>query len=325
MTQLVISHMNFKADHAGADNTSPDDPYLLVNGIRFDANVDVFGSDSGTVSTGNTGTFTNLKAPPGVHSNGVNDFFDVVAANKVTFKLYDEDSAAVDGAFAAFFEGGDDFIGQTSYTANGNEPLFVSPRYGLDGFFFNNIMTGSGSKYTIDYRVNQLPGSTTGKLASKAGGVMQGSNKDGTLVGLNGKDIIFANAGDDLIDGGGNSDTANGGKGDDLIFGGKGKFNDSLSGGAGSDLFVVGRNLGLDTIKDFRSGQDVIGLTNGLTFGDLQLVQKAKGTLVKAGGEQLAFLQGARANQLSASDFSQTDLGSLNSLVKHDLAALKGA
>jgi hypothetical protein len=63
MTQLVISLMHFKVDHAGADNTSPDAPYLLINGIRFDGNVDVFGTDSGTVATGNTGTFTNLKVP----------------------------------------------------------------------------------------------------------------------------------------------------------------------------------------------------------------------------------------------------------------------
>jgi hypothetical protein len=41
----------------------------------------------------------------------------------------------------------DDSIGQTSYTANGNDPLFVNPNHGLDGFFFANIMSGSGSKY----------------------------------------------------------------------------------------------------------------------------------------------------------------------------------
>lgn len=85
---------------------------------------------------------------------------------------------------------------------------------------------------------------------------------------------------------------------------------------------MVRRNLGLDTIQDFRSGSDVIGLTNNLVFEDLTFSKGSGGTFIKAGSEKIAFVQGV-TNPLQASDFSQINLGNLNSLVQHDLAALK--
>jgi Ca2+-binding RTX toxin-like protein len=205
---------------------------------------------------------------------------------------------------------------KTSYTATGKEPLV-----GAGSFFFVNFSNMNGSQYKLEYNINRF--STSGKVASAKGGAMDGRNTDGTMVGLGGKDIINGNNGDDLILGGGNSDSLNGGNGDDVIFGGKGS--DRLSGNAGKDTFILARNSGLDTIQDFRVGQDHIGLADTLTFQDLSFVKGSGGTIVKAGNQQLALLDGINPNQLSASSFVQSDLTSINGLVSANLATIQAS
>lgn len=81
------------------------------------------------------------------------------------------------GGTGLFESAPDDPVSQTSYVATGNEPLL-----GNGVFHFVNIGSGRGSTYRLEYDINKLPGSTTGKVASAKGGVLQGSNKDGTLV-----------------------------------------------------------------------------------------------------------------------------------------------
>ncbi len=62
-----------------------------------------------------------------------------------------------------------------------------------------------------------------------------------------------------------------GGAGDDIIFGGEGK--DTLTGNGGDDIFAYSAGDGgatvnlADLITDFTHGEDLIGLTGGLTFG----------------------------------------------------------
>lgn len=157
-----------------------------------------------------------------------------------------------------------------------------------------------------------IPRIPFGKVASKAGGVLNGRETAGTLVGMNGKDIIHANGGNDVVLGGGNNDILNGDDGNDIIFGGKG--DDTLNGGKGNDVFVIApkNQNGFDTIVDFRVGQDRVGLGGNLTLDDLSFVQQSKGTLVKAGNQQLAFFNGVPANQLSSStNFAQVELSEL--------------
>ena len=312
MTILQASNMKFTCIKAGADNTTADDPYLKIGNSIYAA-LPVFHPSGATgfsgitnaVGTGDSGSFLG-KAP---------HFSDAVGNGKLAFQLFDEDSFGADG-FASIFEGGDDFIGSTSYTATGNEPLV-----GHGSLHFVNFMNGGGSSYKFEYDIARF--STSGKVSSAKGGVMDGRNTDGTMVGLGGKDIINGNNGDDLILGGGNSDTLNGGKGDDVIFGGKGI--DRLSGNAGKDTFILTHNSGLDTIQDFRVGQDHIGLAGNLTFQDLSFVKGSGGTIVKAGNQQLALLDGINPNQLSASSFVQSDLASINSLVSANLATIKAS
>jgi Ca2+-binding RTX toxin-like protein len=112
-----------------------------------------------------------------------------------------------------------------------------------------------------------------------------------------GGDLLFGNGGNDLIDGGGGDDWLNGGIGGDTLIGGLGA--DRLTGGDGADLFLFGLTpLGPDTglgpardvIRDFRQGEDLIGLTGyrgdlgtpeeGLMFlGNGPLTAQAHGAL----------------------------------------------
>ncbi|MEQ9000486.1 MAG: hypothetical protein RID53_28775 [Coleofasciculus sp. B1-GNL1-01] len=62
-------------------------------------------------------------------------------------------------------------------------------------------------------------------------------------------------------------------------------------------------NEGTDTIVDFQDGEDLIGLAEGLTFGQLSITQDGKNTLIGFEQETLAILQGVNANLLSEADF----------------------
>lgn len=75
--------------------------------------------------------------------------------------------------------------------------------------------------------------------------------------------------------------------------------NDTLTGGLGSDVFVFAPGEGTDTITDFTLSNDKIGLTDGLTFGQLSFV----GSEIRVGSEVLAVLTGVNTSTLTASNF----------------------
>ena len=57
--------------------------------------------------------------------------------------------------------------------------------------------------------------------------------------------------------------------------------NDSLIGAQGNDTFILRNEQGFDTIADFTPSQDVLGLSGGLTFEQLEIVQDNNNTLIK--------------------------------------------
>jgi hypothetical protein len=230
----------------------------------------------------------------------------------ITFELRDFDNRILQAHQDSF----DTTVLKTSYTATGKEPLI-----GAGADYYVNISEMNGSKYKLEYNINRVL--TIGKVASAKGGLMDGRDTGGTMVGLGGKDIINGNNGDDLIVGGGNSDHLNGGNGDDVIFGGKGL--DRSTGGNGNDTFVIARGSGFDTIQDFRVGKDHLGLTDNLTFQDLSFSKWGRGTLVKAGNEKIAWMDGVNPNQLSASSFVQSDLAGINSFVSANLTTIRNS
>lgn len=90
-----------------------------------------------------------------------------------------------------------------------------------------------------------------GSVALDARAITGGSGND-LFLGRNRNDIFFGGAGDDVLRGGGGNDQLAGGSG-----------NDVLVGGAGNDLFVFAKGCGIDTIRDFSSG-DALELGNFL-------------------------------------------------------------
>lgn len=121
---------------------------------------------------------------------------------------------------------------------------------------------------------------------------LQGLGGNDTLTGLGGQDTLLGDDGNDTLFGNGGGDT---------LFGGSGS--DTLTGGVGRDIFVLERGLGRDRITDFRDGQDRLGLSDSLKFRDLTILQRGGGTLIKAGGDALAFLEGVNASQIRRNDF----------------------
>ncbi|NER99306.1 MAG: hypothetical protein F6J86_36720, partial [Symploca sp. SIO1B1] len=104
----------------------------------------------------------------------------------------------------------------------------------------------------------------------------QGGNDE--ITGFGGDDLLRGGVGNDTLDGGTGNDTLLGGSGndylvgdanDDLLNGGAG--NNQLNGGSGSDVFVLTSEEGVNTIIDFDIAEDLIGLSGGLTYEQLEI------------------------------------------------------
>jgi glycerophosphoryl diester phosphodiesterase len=113
------------------------------------------------------------------------------------------------------------------------------------------------------------------------------------IGGKGGNDILLGEAGDDKIWGDAGDDLLQGGLGNDILTG------DNPSGGQGSDTFVLSGE-GSDIITDFQAGIDFIGLTGSLNFGSLSITTEGASTLIFAGDEKLAELQGVSSLSQSA-------------------------
>ncbi|MBL0402782.1 calcium-binding protein [Microvirga aerilata] len=131
-----------------------------------------------------------------------------------------------------------------------------------------SVMMGGGGNdvYYIDSAADQIV---------DTGGVdVAYATTSFTLASNSGIDQVYAvgevavlngNAFDNVLLGTSGKNTMNGGGGNDKIYGKGGK--DVLTGGAGKDWFVFDTKLGkssMDTVKDFKAGQDKIVLDNAL-------------------------------------------------------------
>ncbi|MEG4606445.1 SdrD B-like domain-containing protein, partial [Microcoleus sp. F6_B6] len=133
------------------------------------------------------------------------------------------------------------------------------------------------------------------------------------ICGGSGNDLLFGNEGQDTVNGDTGNDTLYGGKdedsllgsaGDDWLFGDQG--NDTLVGGTGNDRFMLGIDLGSETILDFQYGIDSIGLIGGLNFSQLSIVAENSSTLIRVtgSGQLLATLRNVPASVITATDFA---------------------
>ena len=65
-----------------------------------------------------------------------------------------------------------------------------------------------------------------------------------------------------------------------------------LMGGLDSDIFVLETGMGTDTVLDFADGIDLLGLSEGLTFGELTVTTNVNQTTIADGNGVLAILEG---------------------------------
>ncbi|MEO1377630.1 MAG: Ig-like domain-containing protein [Cyanobacteria bacterium J06635_10] len=122
------------------------------------------------------------------------------------------------------------------------------------------------------------------------------------LYGGSLNDFFNGKEGDDFLYGRDGDDTLLGGSNDDLLQGDRG--NDKLFGGSGKDTFVLSKVAGTDTIYDFENGIDSLGLSNGLTFNDLDIQANGNNTDILFGNQVLATLRGINSSLIEQSDFT---------------------
>lgn len=137
-------------------------------------------------------------------------------------------------------------------------------------------------------------------------------------TGTNGRDVIspFDSRYENIIVGYGGDDVIVGGDFNDTLYGGVGK--NTLTGRAGTDLFAIGEgaegtpinrhaessDFTLDIITDFVQGEDILGLTFGLAFEELEFTQDGDDLQisVRDTGQVLAILEGLKNAVLEKSD-----------------------
>lgn len=130
---------------------------------------------------------------------------------------------------------------------------------------------------------------------------LKGNGRADSLLGGNGSDRLFGNQGRDTLDGGHGKDYLDGGIGNDTLMGGL--KTDFLTGGRGRDIFVLEKGVGRDKILDFAHQRDRLGMSDTISFDDLDILERGANTLIKHGRDRLALVVDITPNQLDRRDF----------------------
>ncbi|MGL5075354.1 MAG: choice-of-anchor Q domain-containing protein, partial [Waterburya sp.] len=167
----------------------------------------------------------------------------------------------------------------------------------------NNLVTdqrGEGFNRTVGN------GTDIGAFEVQNGGVDNGGGNPHPNVATSGDDTLTGTPCNDTIDGLEGNDILSGGDGNDTLYGGHG--NDTLSGGNGHDVFALQPGQGADVILDFTDGSDLFGLTNGLCFGNLSIVNNDcdDGVIIQDRNNNntaIAFVNNINATDITEDDF----------------------
>jgi VCBS repeat-containing protein len=203
---------------------------------------------------------------------------------------------------------------------NGNAVLKNNrtPNNSADDFILFTPIKGFSGAASFNYTVTDGQLTSTAKVTVQVGARLFGSKGDDRINGTLGDDLLEGRNGKDSLNGGSGNDTLLGGNGNDVLVGGNGKDildggngndslsggfgNDTLTGGNGKDKFVLAATQGTDKITDFSKGIDLIGLSGGLTFGQLSL--SGNKIIFAATDEILATLTGINTTRLTAANFT---------------------
>jgi Ca2+-binding RTX toxin-like protein len=180
------------------------------------------------------------------------------------------------------------FTPSTNFTGNASFDYSISDAKGGT----------SSANVSVAVAGTQIGGSGNDTLTGTAGNdILIGGRGNDSLIGNAGNDTLIGGNGTDFLVGSAGNDLLDGGYGDDTLTGGLGT--DTLTDGNGQDIFVFASGEGIDTITDFKLGTDKIGLTEGLTFGNLSF----SGNQILINSDVLAVLTGVNTNTLTASNF----------------------
>ena len=176
---------------------------------------------------------------------------------------------------------------------------------GRDALYEINVVTGE-TTFIGEGDYDDLRGIEVLKLVNEINGTpdddrLIGTAKNDVINGFGGNDKLIGRAGNDTLKGGSGRDNLRGAGGDDILIGGNGF--DLLTGNQGRDIFVLELNRGRDIIRDFKDGVDSLGLSDGLSFEDLDIVGRGNSTLIRYNNTTLASLSHVNAHTIGAEDF----------------------
>ncbi len=157
-----------------------------------------------------------------------------------------------------------------------------TPSNSADYFIVFTPTCGFSGAASFNYTISDRQLTSTAQVTIQVGD---------RLLGDNGNDVLHGTPGNDYL---------NGGNSNDLLCGGFGS--DILTGGHGKDKFVFAAEEGTDIITDFCKGNDLIGLSDSLTFNQLSFT--GNNIIVTATDEILATLTGISTTMLTAANFT---------------------
>ena len=193
-----------------------------------------------------------------------------------TFSSYGDDRVH-DGQFEVYYGSYDSVTGVFTVTSTPSSNPSVPTSHTLilydndstsnvefiEGLVFDGYMVESGWRITNAMTENATLGFTP------PANTLYGTPGADTLTGTDSAELIQGLAANDSLSGGGGNDTIAGGEGNDTLVGGVG--DDVLIGGPGNDTFRYVSGDGLDTFKDFGSG-DVYDTDFVTTSGNYKVV-----------------------------------------------------
>jgi len=235
--------------------------------INFVPNVTITGTDAADTLEGSAGHEV-------IMGNGGNDVIRTYGGHDRVYAGAGNDKMfAYDGMEQFHGEGGTDYVFYTQSTEAVNVDLAANT--GQGGY-------AEGDTY---YGVEAV----------------RGSLYNDTIAGDAGNDKLYGYKGDDALVGRGGNDQLFGQDGDDVLDGGAG--NDQYTGGAGADTFVANVGDGLDKIRDFEDGVDLIKMI-GQSWGEIQLTQNGSDVDVEYGNGDVLTIENTSVADITEADFN---------------------
>jgi len=163
----------------------------------------------------------------------------------------------------------------------------------------NDLLTGGPGIDTVSYSFGGPGVYLQLGAVGDGSGLGRASDGQGGIDSLSGIEVAIGSSYNDTLLGGDGSETLIGGGGDDLLFGLSG--DDYLVGGSGSDKFRLWSSSGIDTVGDFKQGEDKLLVRSRAPFADIISQWNGSDTEIRQNGAIIGILKGVQI-AITASD-----------------------